>query len=57
MRVITNPTPEDKNQPKAFDPDQPVLCPKCGSHLLRERTGGKDVYLKCKDCGKKHKAA
>lgn len=56
MRVITNPTPEDKNQPKAFDPDQPVLCPKCGSHLLRERTGGKDVYLKCKDCGKKYKA-
>ena len=57
MRVINNPTPEDKNQPKAFDPDQPVLCPKCGSHLLRERTGGKDVYLKCKDCGKKYKAA
>lgn len=56
MRVINNPTPEDKNQPKAFDPDQPVLCPKCGSHLLRERTGGKDVYLKCKDCGKKYKA-
>ena len=56
MRVITSPTPEDKNQPKAFDPDQPVLCPKCGSHLLRERTGGKDVYLKCKDCGKKYKA-
>ena len=56
MRVITSPTPEDKNQPKAFDPDQPVLCPKCGLHLLRERTGGKDVYLKCKDCGKKYKA-
>lgn len=56
MRVITNPTPEDKNQPKAFDPDKPPVCPKCGSDLLRDRTGDKHVYLKCKDCGKKYKA-
>ncbi len=56
MRVITNPTPEDKNQPKAFDPDKPPVCPKCGSDLLRDRTGDKHVYLKCKGCGMRYRA-
>jgi len=56
MRVIANPTPEDKNHPKVFDPDKPPACPKCGSDLLRERTGDKDVYLKCKGCQKKYRA-
>lgn len=50
MRVINNPTEEDKKSTSIFDTDKLPDCPNCGADMLRYKTTEDTVYLKCKDC-------
>ena len=50
MRVIDNPTEEDKKYTPVFDTDKLPDCPNRGADMLRYKTTEDTVYLKCKDC-------
>lgn len=56
MRVINNPTEEDKKSTSIFDPDKLPVCPNCEDALLRYKTTENTVYLECKDCKRRYRA-
>lgn len=58
MRVIDNPTEEDKKSTSIFDPDKLPVCPNCGADMLRDKTTENTVYLECKgkDCKRRYRA-
>lgn len=56
MRVINNPTEEDKKSTSVFDPDKLPVCQNCGADMLRDKTTENTVYLKCKGCKRRYRA-
>lgn len=56
MRVINNPTEEDKKSTTVFDPDKLPVCQNCGADMLRDKTTENTVYLKCKGCKRRYRA-